>query len=337
MILVTGGTGLVGSHLLYRLTSTGTSVRAIHRKSSNLDHVKKIFGYYTAVENAAKLFQTIDWVEADILDIPALEIAFQNTTEVYHCAAFIHFDPRKYTTLKKVNVEGTANIVNQCLIHHIKKLCYVSSIATLGSTTDGSLITEETHFNQDAENSVYSLTKYAAEMEVWRGIQEGLDTVIVNPGVIIGPGFWNTGSGIIIQIGAKGVPIYTSGTVGLVAVDDVIDSMVNLMKSPLINERYILVGATISFKDLLSKIAMLCNKKPPRKAIAKWKLLVFCSIDWLLSIVFRSKRKLLRATVQSLYTKSTYSSKKIKKDTSFIFTPLDETLTSVVALYKIES
>jgi len=184
MVLVTGGTGMVGSHLLYFLLKENTKVRAIYRKDSDIKAIKKVFALYT--NEVDMFFNKIEWVKANIIDIPALTLAFQNVTHVYHCAAIINFDPSKYKVLKKANVEGTANVVNLCLANNVKKICYVSSVATLGKTLNNQPINEETHWNPDDKNNVYAITKYGAEMEVWRGTQEGLDAVIVNPGVIVG-------------------------------------------------------------------------------------------------------------------------------------------------------
>ena len=242
MILVTGGTGLVGSHLLYFLLKENANVRAIHRKNSNIKAVKKVFALYTAEVDS--LFNKIEWVEANITDIPALTLAFENIIKVYHCAAFISFDPSKYKVLKKANVEGTANIVNLCLASNIEKLCYVSSVATLGSNLKDQLISEETPWNPDAKNSVYGITKYGAEMEIWRGTQEGLDAVIVNPGLILGTSPDGGGSSIIISLGASGIPFYPSGAMGIVDVQDVVKTMILLMNSEVKNEQFILVGET---------------------------------------------------------------------------------------------
>ncbi|MGK0386006.1 MAG: dihydroflavonol-4-reductase [Patiriisocius sp.] len=336
MILVTGGTGLVGSHLLYFLTTSGDKVRAIYRKSSTLFQVEKVFGYYTDKEKAKKLFNSIEWVESDITNIPTLTRAFANCRHVYHCAAMIHFDPKKYDILKKVNVEGTANIVNLALLHGVQKLCYVSSIATLGDTIDNHTITEETPFNQDTEKNVYSLTKYDAEMEVWRGTQEGLNTVIINPGVILGAGFWNTGSGTIIKMASKGIPYYTSGTVGVVDVQDVVEIMQQLMKITTKNERYILVGANLTYKELTRQLALAFDKNPPKKQIAQWKLLLASTFDWIFSRLFGFKRRLLKTTVKSLYTNKNYSTDKIETLLKFRFTSISETVTCVVDRYITE-
>ncbi len=324
MILVTGGTGMVGSDLLYFLLKENTKVRAIHRRDSNIESVKKVFALYTSQVDA--IFNKIEWVEADITDIPALTNAFENITKVYHCAAIIDFDPSKYKLLRKVNVEGTANIVNLCLANNIEKICYVSSVATLGHALNNQLITEETPWNPDEKNSVYAITKYAAEMEIWRGTQEGLDAVIVNPGVIVGTSPSEDGSAVIVPLGSRGIPFYPSGGMGIVDVRDVVKAMILLMDSNIKNERFILVGENISYKDLLSKLALLFGKKPPTKKLSKSLMLFLSTMDWLLNKLFGIKRKLVKATVRSMFTFSRYDTSKIKKQFGFQLTPTDETL-----------
>lgn len=331
MILVTGGTGLVGSHLLYFLLKENTKVRAIHRKNSNIRAVKKIFALYTAEVDS--LFNKIEWFEADTNDIPALSEAFTNVTHVYHCAAHISFDPSKYKTLKKINVEGTANVVNLCLANNIKKLCYVSSIATLGSSVNGKLVNEETSWNPNDKNSVYAITKYGAEIEVWRGTQEGLDAVIVNPGVILGISPKDSGSSALISVAAKGTSYYPSGSIGIVDVIDVVKAMTTLMNSEIKNEQYILVSENIAIKELLSKFSVHFKKKPPSKKLSKKLMYFLCSLDWLSSKIFGTKRKITRATVRSMYTKSAYDAAKIQKALNFQFTPSSETINRIAGEY----
>lgn len=329
MILVTGGTGMVGSHLLYFLLKEGaTQVRAIHRSNSDIHSVRKIFQLYTSEVDS--LFNNIEWVEADLNDIPALSLAFENITKVYHCAAYIDFDPAKYKRLKKVNVEGTANIVNLCLSCNIEKLCYVSSVATLGSTLDNKLITEETHYNPDEKNSVYAITKYSAEMEVWRGTQEGLDVVIVNPGVIAGTSLNEDGSGMIITLGSSGIPFYPSGSMGIVDLHDVVKAMMLLMESNTKNERFILVGKNISYKEMISRLAVLFEKRPPTRKLSKGFMVFLSKLDWFFNKLFGIKRKLVAASVKSMFTTSHYDSSKIKEEFGFHFTPLEETLKRIV-------
>ncbi len=331
MILVTGGTGLVGAHLLYSLINSGEMVRAIHRKSSDLNAVKNVFSFYT--NNSEILFNKIEWMVADITDVPSLNKAFKDITYVYHAAAYISFNPRHYPILKKVNVEGTANIVNFCLSQGVKKLCYVSSIATLGKSTNGKFTTEETEYNPEDNNSVYAITKYNAEMEVWRGTQEGLNCVIVQPGVILGSGIWNSASGGILRSIYNGIKYYTMGGVGIVDVQDVVQAMTSLLKSSIKSENYILVSKNISYKDLITKLAINLNKKPPQKSIAKWKMLLFSNIDWFSNKLFKTKRRLLKATVASLYKESFYNASKIENDLNFVYTDFEKTIERVTRNY----
>lgn len=334
MILVTGGTGMVGSHLLYFLLKDGQTVRAIRRKSSDLKAVKEVFSFYSETpENREGLFNKIEWVDADITEIPSLSEAFEGITQVYHAAALISFRSKEYFKLKKANIEGTANVVNLCLTNNVQKLIYVSSIATLGEEDNGNLISEKTEWNPDNENSVYSITKYGAEMEVWRAIQEGLNAVIVKPGVIIGSGHWTHGSGMIFNSVARGIPFYTSGGIGIVDVKDVVKAMILLMQNPVINESFVLVGKSIYYRELISEIALNINKRPPNKKAPKWALMLFSKLDWILALLFNKSRKLPTSTVRSLYKVAFYDTSKIEKELNFSFTPYKETLARVAKNY----
>ena len=203
MILVTGGTGLVGSHLLYDLVKQGTSVRAIIRNKDKIELAKKVFSYYS--DDFNELIQKIDWVNGDILDLYSLNNAFADIKKVYHCAAVVSFDGKNKTQMIEANVQGTENVVNLSISHQIEKLCHVSSIASLGRSLNGEFIDENSKWTSSKNRSVYSDSKFKSEMDVWRGIQEGLNAVIVNPSVILGPGFWNSGSGSLFIKAARGM------------------------------------------------------------------------------------------------------------------------------------
>lgn len=332
MILVTGGTGLVGSHLLYFLLKTEKIVRATHRKNSDLLSVKRVFAYYT--EDSDSFYNRIEWVEANVTDIPALTEAFKGISKVYHAAAYISFNPKHFQKLHKSNIEGTANVVNLALLNGVSKLCHVSSIATLGSTSDDSLIDEETHWNPEEDNNVYAITKYGAEMEVWRGTQEGLPAVIVNPAVILGEGYWNSGSGSIVKRASSGGKYYTPGGVAVVDVQDVVKAMIGLMDSDIVNEKFILAGSNLHTKELFARFAQEFGVNAPSREIAKWKLLLIARIDWLSSIIFGTKRKLLPAMVKSLYKKSFYDGSKIENTLPFAYTDLDISIHRIAENFK---
>jgi nucleoside-diphosphate-sugar epimerase len=181
MILVTGGTGLVGAHLLYELTSAGLRVKALRRQQSNTAWVKKIFSYYT--DKVDLLYSQIEWVEGDILDYFSLEEALKGVSKIYHCAALVSFHGDDNDIMLNNNVKGTGNLIDAAIHNKVRRFCHVSSIAALGKTQDGSQITEETYWTPSKRKSGYSFSKFFSEMEVWRGIEEGLDAVIVNPSI----------------------------------------------------------------------------------------------------------------------------------------------------------
>ncbi len=309
MILVTGGTGLVGAHLLLHLVENGANVRAIYRTKASILKTKNLFSIY----QKSQLFEKIEWLESDILDIPSLEIAFQNVNYVYHCAALISFDPKDEEAIRKTNIEGTANIVNFCLAHDIKKMLFVSSIAALGDpTTAETKISETTEWNPEKSHSDYAISKYGAEMEVWRGQQEGLNVLIVNPGIILGPGFPEQGSGVLFSAVAKGLSFYTLGTTGFIAVTDVVETSIQLMNSDIKNERFTLIENNYSFREILNCIADNMQMKRPKWHASPLLIEIVWRSDWFLSVFFFQKRKLSRDSAKASYSKSEYDNSKIK-------------------------
>jgi len=329
MILVTGATGLVGSHLVLHLLQNKQSVSAIYRSNHSIQKTKSVFALY----GQEALFERINWIEADINDVPALEFAFRNVDYVYHCAAHISFDPADEETLRKVNIEGTANVVNFCLQYGIKKLCYVSSIAALGDLKEGELtITEETEWNPEKSHSDYAISKYGAEMEIWRGQQEGLEVVIVNPGVILGPLFWQSGSGEIFTRVYHGLLFYTKGTTGFTTVDDVVKIMIKLMESDIHGERFIIANQNISFEAMLKGIAKALKVKPPFIHAKPWMTNIAWRFDGLLSL-FGKRRMLSRAMAKSLHNTEQFSSERVGFALHPTFENLDNYIQKIAGYY----
>jgi nucleoside-diphosphate-sugar epimerase len=320
MILVTGGTGLVGMHLLLELTQENTPVRSTFRSMEKVKEVEAFFAF----AKAEKQFKIIDWIEADITDIPLLELAFKGITYVYHCAALISFDPYDFQKLLKTNVEGTANVANLCLSHQVKKLCYVSSIATL-SKLPNNPITEENIWDPNETNSVYAISKYGAEMEVWRATQEGLEAIIFNPTVILGEGDYTKGSGVLCNHVLNEKNFYSKGGSGFVDVKDVVNLMIQGLSSPITKERYILVGENILYKDILQRMAKQFSKKPPKKALSNGLLNILVAGDSLLGMITR-KRKMTRISAKSIQKMKHFSSEKAMQELSYVPTPIEETL-----------
>lgn len=333
MVLVTGGTGLVGSHLLLHLIENGENVRAIYRNPNNILKAKSVFETY----HKGDLFEKINWLEADIIDVPSLENAFTDINYVYHCAALISFDPKDEENLRKTNIEGTANMVNFSLANGIKKFCFVSSIAALGDIAPHeTFITEETDWNPEKPHSDYAISKYGAEMEVWRGVQEGLDIIIVNPGVILGPipktKNCDQGSAEFYTKVANGLSFYTLGSTGFVTVNDVVKIVFDLMKSDIKNERFTLIAENIVFRDILNTIADALKVKRPT-IHAKPLLMNFVWIaDSIFSTLFFQKRSITKAAAKASYSNNLYANEKIKTALGTVFTDVHQYIKEVSKL-----
>ncbi len=333
MILITGGTGLVGAHLLLQLAANGGSLRALYRNSATIAKTKNLFAHHKKQE----LFDTIEWVQGDIIDVPSLEEAFAGVEYVYHCAAFVSFDPREEEEIRKVNIEGTANMVNLALAYGIKKFCHVSSIAALGDTKDdGDTITEATEWNPEVRHGDYALAKYGAEMEVWRAWQEGLNVVVVNPGLIFGPGFWQQGSGAIFRAVDRGQYFYTNGTCGIIAVEDVVNVMIQLMASGISGERYTVVSDNLSYKEILYAIADGMHKKRPAVYATRSLSSFGWRMDWLLSNLLGKKRMLTRNMARSSYATDKYANDKAVAELGYTFIPMKPYLQELAGLYSVE-
>ena len=333
MILITGATGLVGCHLLLELLQNDMQVRALHRKDSDLDRVKRVLSYY--IEDPESLLQKVEWYEADLLDLAELDAAFQNVSQVYHCAALISFDPADKDRLYETNVVGTTNIVNLSIQHGIEKICHVSSIAALGDAYEHEIINEEVDWDERTIAN-YAITKYRAEMEVWRGIQEGVSAVIVNPGIIIGPGFWHTGSGTLFKMVSKGQKWFPPGGTGIVTIQDVIRAMTGLMASDIKNERFILVNKNMSYKEIFSMIAREFNMPAPERELKLWQLRILLPLDWLRAKLLGKSRRITQDNIRSVSRKKIYDGQKIVTTLTFNYELISEAVFFGCRMFKKE-
>ena len=331
MILVTGGTGLVGSHLLYQICQSETKVRAIKRANSDTNLVRQVFSYYS--EKSDTLFQKIEWVDADLLNISELDFAFQGATKVYHCAAWISFNPKHKTKMMNTNIEGTINVVNLCLAHRIKKLCYVSSVAAIGQPIDVGSIDENTYWENSPIKSSYALSKYLSEMEVWRGIEEGLNAVIVCPAIILGPGKWEKGSSMLFKQVWKGLSFYTSGTNGFVDVRDVANVMIQLMEGTIKSNRFILSSESIPFKKTFDYIADALGKKKVYIKIGPFISAISWRIAKIISIISRKSPLITKETVLAGNSISVYDNKKIKTALNYKFRSVEQSCKDFSTLF----
>ena len=331
MNLITGATGLVGAHVALQLLQQGKSVVAIKRVGSDVLKTKKLFSYYTP--DAEILFNKIKWVDADISDIYSLLDALEGVETVYHCAGFVSFNRNHKKLIHKINTVGTANVVNACLEKKTKALCYVSSIATLQNPDITKNIDESVYWKSSPSASDYAISKYNGEREVWRGMEEGLNTVIVNPGIILGPGFWHQSSGKLIESCSKGNPFYTEGSSATVDAKDVADCMIQLTEKQHFGKRFVLSENNYSFKEILSKTHAALGKKAPYINAGKGLLIMAKWLDSFRCIITGKEPIITSETITAGLEKNTFSNAQIKREINYSFTPLEETLKFVCTAF----
>lgn len=318
MILVTGATGFLGSELIKQLIARGKPVRAIKRSTSQIPEI-------------LRPLSEVQWVDADLLDYFALEDSFDGITQVYHCAAMVSFDPAYRKQLLKVNREGTAHIVNLCLDKGVEKLVHVSSIAALGISKQ-EFIQEKDQWEFDGTQSAYSISKYESEMEVWRGISEGLNAVIVNPSLIIGASVGSKGTGQIFEKVRKGLKFYTQSCVGVVDVEDVVKAMILLMESDISAERFVLNNQNIASKDLLSLAADKFGVAHPSYEAKPWMLELGWRLTGLLSLFTGKNHPLTKESARAASRARKYSNEKLLKFfPQFAYKPLNKTLEEIAS------
>ncbi len=321
MILVTGGTGLLGQHLLEKL-SAKQKIRAIFRTA--------LPTFYASLNHG-----NIEWVEADITDIISLEKAFEGITQVYHCAAIVSYDPRMKERMMQTNIEGTANVVNLCLDHQLKKLCYVSSIATLGEGIIGELISEKNDWEEGHTNSNYAVSKQGAEMEVWRGVAEGLQAVIINPGIILGEGDDAKSSTHLFKIIRNEFPYYTQGGTCWVDVKDVVKAMIRLMESPIENERFIISQGNYSFREVFTMMAKAMNKKPPHRLASPFMTEIVWRLAYVKSMITGRVATISKETARSArQTRRFNGAKLLNALPDFTYTDMQETIRRISSHYN---
>jgi len=309
-VLVTGAAGLLGSEVVKQLLDDGYHVTAIyHFTPLNLSHPN------LAVK------------QCDILDVASLEDVMKNMTHVYHCAALVSFEPKEKYHLFKINIEGTENIVNACIFANVKKLIHVSSVSALGRMRNGETLTEDVQWTEETSNSIYAKSKYLGELEVWRGIGEGLQAAIVNPSIILGGNNWDDGSSALFKSAYNEFKWYTEGISGFVDVRDVAHAMLLLMNSEISGQRFILSAENLSYKKLFTMMANGFNKKPPPRKVTPLMAEIVWRLEAIKGMITGKKRLLTKETARTAQATVYYDHSKILKALpQFHFTPIADTI-----------
>jgi nucleoside-diphosphate-sugar epimerase len=315
MILVTGATGFLGSEVAKQLAESGEHVRCIKRSTS-------------VIPPLLSAYPQIEWVEADMLDIFALEDALEGVIKIYHCAAWVSLKQADKKPMIYANVTGTANLVNLCLGRSVK-LVHVSSIAAIGQAKPGELITENHHLDATAENDGYAISKLESEMEVWRGIAEGLNAVIVNPSLIIGANAGTAGSGQLFETVRAGLKFYTSGSAGFVDVEDVAKCMIALMYSDITAERYIINAENRGFKQITAEIAECFSIQPPSVFARPWMMDIAWRGAAVIAAITGKAPAIDKIAALSASQNRDYDNSKIKAAIGIEFKPVSKTIKEI--------
>ncbi len=327
MIIVTGGTGFLGAHLLGLLVSQGSRVRAVRRSPASMEACLKILNLYVDDDTQKNL---IEWVDCDVLDATGILELVKEGDDVYHCAAVISFSKRQRNKMYKVNISGTANIVNACLEKKARKLCHVSSIGSLGDASEGIPVDEQTPRSAAVKHSGYGWTKYMGELEVFRGIAEGLNAVIVNPSVITGPCGSNQGIEPLVKLVQKGMKYFPNGSNAWIDARDVAAAMVYLMKSDITAERFIVSAENLSYQHIMTLIATALNVNVPTKR-ASHSLMNAARVVLQLKTVFTGKTNPLTKEMLRISTSvSSYDTTKFANLKAFTFIPIKQSIIDTV-------
>jgi dihydroflavonol-4-reductase len=334
-VLITGATGMLGSRLVYDLFLKGSQIRAIYRDSKKIGVFKNYIKLYGG--DAEKIANWVEWIQADLNDFQSLVDALDNVDMVYNCAAMVSFHPSDRSEMFKINIDGTGNLVNACLESGVKKVCHVSSIASLGRNEDGKLIDETSGWMPEEKHSGYSISKFHSEMEVWRGVEEGLCAVIVNPSVIIGPGDWKSGSSAFYGQLSYGLKFYSSGITGFIDVRDVSSAMIMLTDEgnfpKACGNRYILSACNMSYHDFFCKIAKSIGVEVPTIPVSKIMLNVAWRVAFLTGKIIGRKPQITQETALSSSNRKEYDGSKIFREFGFEYRSIDASIEDTAKLF----
>lgn len=321
--LVLGGTGLIGSHLLYTLAQKGP-VTATAQSSKKHKNVQALFTFYNP-QQGNLWYRNIQWIDLDLLDFDGISEAIGQATHVYHCAALVSFHRIDFYRCIEFNRKGTENVVNACLSYPQVQLCYVSSTAALGRNPGG-LIDERCSWKATDKNSGYSVAKFGAEKEVWRGIEEGLSAVIINPCTVIGPGIWESGSMELFYAARKGMLFYPNGANATVDVRDVVACMMYLMEQGIRAQKFLCTGTNQDFRTLFTIICQRLGKPVPRFYAPYWLALSLSYLVETWSLLRGKRRGMTIESTRAAYAVRTYNSRKLKTLVPFEFCSLEDSI-----------
>lgn len=313
MILVTGATGLIGRYFVDLLLKKGFTVRAMIRNESD----KQKF----------QIHPELSFIVADLLDYFSLQMAVNGVEYVINAAGVVSFDFSAKKSLYLTNVEGTANLVNVLLEKkNLNRLIHISSIAAVGRDLTNKIVDEDTKWTNSDLNSEYAISKYQGELEVWRGVEEGLNAVVFNPSIVLGQGDWTKGSLALFEI-AKTKSVYPDSSFNYVDVRDIGKVLLEALKNDVcLGERYILNAGEVPFSDFYKKVRSRTDVAKEATKVPLKSLRVLSWIGSFLDRFFGVQIGMNKYLYNNLKNRFEYRTDKVFSLLSMEFHTLDETI-----------
>lgn len=326
---------MLGARIVFDLLNQGVKVKAIYRNKKRIEQFRKNISFYC--KNEQELTNLVEWVEADVVDYLSICNAVEGVDLVIHSAAMVSFHPNDQEAMYEINIKGTANIVDACLFKGVKRICHVSSIAALGKEDEGEMIDENSSWIPERKHSGYQISKFHSEMEIWRGINEGMEAVIVNPSVILGPGEWHAGSPAFFNNIYKGMKFYPTGGTGFVDVRDVSAAIMTLIEDKnwgnAIEKRFLLNAENVSYEKVFSLISHSLKVKAPSIAANKYLLALAWRAAWIAGKLTGKKPLITRGSVGNASKKQLFNGSRITREFGFDYRSLEKTIEEIGQMF----
>ncbi|AZA84707.1 NAD-dependent epimerase [Chryseobacterium lactis] len=322
MVFVTGATGILGRIIVLELLKRGKNVRASKRPGSNLNEVRHSYSFYT--ENPDDFFNKIEWVDVNFDDSDSLQTALKGVEEVYHCAAKVSFHPKDEKEMYHTNIKGTESLLFACEGSEVKKFLHVSSVAVLDNFNEKGELDEDSDFNPKLEHSAYAISKHLSEMEVWRASAEGLNVIIINPGMIVGSGNWSQSSGELFSTFEDNGFTFSGGS-AYVDVRDVAKTAIELMENNIFGERFIIVSENKKFTELAKQIRTRLGLKDA-KVLSQSVLNIGRLANTLFGWLIPKLKMVTKSNIEAISSFNTISNHKVTEKLNYQFIPIQESI-----------
>ena len=308
---------MLGAYFAQALLAEGHQVRILHRRNGPPTHL----GDWAA---------RVEWIEADLLDVTAVNQALLGCQAVVHTAGMVSFNPRHNAQMWEANVTATELLVDLAMDHPITRFVHLSSVAALGKGKPGEVLDEKSPWEESLAGSAYGRSKHYGERAVWRGIAEGLPAVILNPSVVLAPGPEVRSSLQLFHYVHRGVPFYTPGELNYVDIRDLTTLLLAALTEPWEGHRFIVSADRVSYQDFFCAVAAAMEKKAPKYQLPLWLLQSLAPLEKGRTRLLGGNPLVTPDMVASLKQPTHYNTQKSVTKGGLRYRPLEESISWVV-------